>query len=169
MIKAFMGKTPEIKDAFYVAENATVIGDTVLMNGSSVWFNAVLRADVDKIVIGENSNVQDNATVHCTEGYPVVIGKNVTVGHNAVVHGCAIGDNSLIGMNATILDGAKIGKNSIVGAGALVTERKEFPDNSLIIGVPARAVKTLDENAVKGNIENAKHYTELAKEFSNNA
>lgn len=169
MIQDFMGKTPDIEKASFVAENASVIGDVVLESGTSVWFNAVLRADVDKIVIGENSNVQDNCTVHCTKGYPVFIGKNVTVGHNAVVHGCTIGDNSLIGMNATVLDGAKIGKNSIVGAGALVTERKEFPDNSLIIGVPAKAVKILDENAVKANLENAKHYTELAKEFSNNA
>ena len=168
MIKEFTGKTPDVKNASFIAENASVIGDVVLAGGTSVWFNAVLRADVDKIVIGENSNVQDNCTVHCTEGYPVVIGKNVTVGHNAVVHGCTIGDNSLIGMNATVLDGAKIGKNCIVGAGALVTERKEFPDNSLIIGVPAKAVKALDENAVKGNVENAKHYTELAKNFSNN-
>lgn len=169
MIQDFMGKTPDIEKASFVAENASVIGDVVLESGTSVWFSAVLRADVDKIVVGENSNVQDNCTVHCTEGYPVVIGKNVTVGHNAVVHGCTIGDNSLIGMNATVLDGAKIGKNCIVGAGALVTERKEFPDNSLIIGVPAKAVKTLDENAVQGNIENARHYTELAKNFSNNA
>lgn len=169
MIQDFMGKTPDIEKASYVAENASLIGDVVLESGTSVWFNAVLRADVDKIVIGENSNVQDNCTVHCTNGYPVFIGKNVTVGHNAVVHGCTIGDNSLIGMNATVLDGAKIGKNSIVGAGALVTERKEFPDNSLIIGVPAKAVKILDENAVKANLENAMHYTELAKEFSNNA
>ena len=167
MIKEFLGKTPDTNGASYIAENASLIGDVVLENGTSIWFNAVLRADVDKIVIGENSNVQDNCTVHCTEGYPVVIGKNVTVGHNAVVHGCTIGDNSLIGMNATVLDGAKIGKNCIVGAGALVTERKEFPDNSLIIGVPARAVKTLDENAVEANIENARHYTELAKEYKN--
>lgn len=165
MIIEFNGKTPDTNGASFIAENATVIGDTVLENGSSVWFNAVLRADVDKIVIGENSNVQDNSTVHCTEGYPVVIGKNVTVGHNAVVHGCMIGDNSLIGMNATVLDGAKIGKNCIVGAGALVTEHKEFPDNSLIIGVPAKAVRTLDENAVNANIENARHYAQLAKEY----
>lgn len=169
MIREFMGKAPDTENAAFIAENASVIGDTVLMKGSSVWFNAVLRADVDKIVIGENSNVQDNATVHCTAGYPVVIGKNVTVGHNAVVHGCTIGDNSLIGMNATVLDGAKIGKNSIVGAGAIVTENKEFPDNSLIIGVPARALKTLDETAVKSIIENAKHYTELAEAFRHNA
>ena len=165
MIKEFMGKTPDTKDASYIAENASVIGDTVLMNGSSVWFNAVLRADVDKIIIGENSNVQDNATVHCTGGYPVVVGKNVTIGHNAVVHGCTVGDNSLIGMNATVLDGAKIGKNSIVGAGALVTEHKEFPDNSLIIGVPAKAVKTLDENAVQSILNNASHYKALAEEY----
>lgn len=166
MIKEFMGKSPEIKDAAFVAEDAAIIGDAVFMSGSSVWFNAVVRADVDKITVGENSNIQDNCTVHCTEGYPVVIGKNVTIGHNAVVHGCTVGDNCLIGMNATILDGAVIGKNSIVGAGALVTENKKFPDNSLIIGVPAKAVRLLDESAVNSVIENAKHYTQLAEEYS---
>ena len=165
MIKEFMGKTPDVKDAAFIADNASVIGDAVFMGGTSVWFNAVVRADVDKIIVGENSNVQDNCTVHCTEGYPVVIGKNVTIGHNAVVHGCTIEDNCLIGMNATILDGAKIGKNSIVGAGALVTEHKVFPENSLIIGVPAKAVKVLDESAVNATLENARHYTELAQEY----
>ncbi|MEZ3421574.1 MAG: gamma carbonic anhydrase family protein [Eubacterium sp.] len=166
MIKTFLGKMPDIKHAAFVAENAVVIGDAVLKKGSSVWFCAVVRADSEKITVGENSNVQDNCTVHCSAGYPVIIGNNVTIGHNAVVHGCTIGDNCLIGMNSTILNGAKIGKNCIVGAGALVTEHKEFPDNALVIGVPARAVKILDEKAVRLITENAKQYSEKAKMFN---
>lgn len=162
----FSGKKPNTKNAAFIASNATVIGDCTLGKGSSVWFNAVIRADVDKITIGENSNIQDNCTVHCTEGLPVTVGKSVTVGHNAVIHGCTVGDNCLIGMNATILDGAKIGKNCIVGAGALVTENKSFPDNSLIIGVPAKAVRIIDDAAVEKIIENARHYTALSEEYA---
>lgn len=166
MIKTFLGKTPDIKEAAFIAENAVVAGDAVLKKGSSVWFCAVIRADSEKITVGENSNIQDNCTVHCSEGYPVEIGNHVTIGHNAVVHGCTIGDNCLIGMNSTILNGAKIGKNCIVGAGALVTEHKEFPDNSLIVGVPARAVKILDEKAVRLITKNAKQYSEKAKMYN---
>ncbi len=163
MIKEYAGKTPDIKNAAFIAENATVIGDAVLKKGASIWFGAVVRADSGNITVGENSNIQDNCTVHCSAGFPVAIGNNVTIGHNAVIHGCTIGDNCLIGMNATILNGAKIGKNSIVGAGALVTEHKEFPASSLIVGVPGRAVKTIDAPAVKLIEENAKQYAEESK------
>ncbi len=166
MIIGFSGKEPDCENAAFIASNVVVIGDTVLEKGSSVWFNAVIRADVDKITVGENSNIQDNCTVHCTKGFPVTLGKNVTVGHNAVVHGCTVGDNCLIGMNSTILDGAVIGNNCIVGAGALVTEHKIFPDNSLIIGVPARAVRLLDNGAVEKIIENARNYRKLASDYA---
>lgn len=166
MIKEFLGKTPDVKEASFIAENAVVIGDAVLKKGSSVWFCAVVRADVESITVGENSNIQDNCTIHCSAGFPVSIGDNVTIGHNAVVHGCTIGDNCLIGMNSTILNGAKIGKNCIVGAGALVAENKEFPDNSLIIGVPARAVRMIDEKTAEAIAENAGEYSENAKLYN---
>ena len=137
MIIDFNGISPAVSPSAFTAEGSRIIGDVTLCEDSSVWFNAVLRGDEAKITLGKGSNIQDNCTVHCDESYPAVIGENVTVGHNAVIHGCTIGDGSLIGMNATVLNGAKIGKNCLVGAGALVTENKEFPDNSLILGVPA--------------------------------
>lgn len=166
MIKEFNKFMPETEKAAFVADNSMVIGNAFLAENTSVWFGTVVRADSEKIIIGKNSNIQDNCTVHCSKGFPVKIGSNVTVGHNAVVHGCTIGDNTLIGMNATILNGAVIGKNSVVGAGALVTENKVFPDNSLIIGVPAKAVKSVDKKAEQEIAENARHYVLLAKEYA---
>lgn len=165
MIKNYKNISPEIADGVFVAENASVIGSVKIGKGCSVWYGAVIRADSDSIVIGENTNIQDNCTVHTAFDYEVKIGNGVTVGHNAVVHGCTVGDNTLIGMNSTILNGAVIGNNSIVGAGALVTEHKQFPDNSLIIGVPAKAVATLDEDAVEKIRQNGIEYTAFAKDY----
>jgi len=165
MIKKYKNIKPEIADDVFVAENASVIGKVKMGKGCSVWFGAVIRADSDEIVIGENTNIQDNCTVHTAFDYGVKIGNGVTVGHNAVVHGCTVGDNTLVGMNSTILNGAQIGKNSIVGAGALVTEHKKFPDNSLIIGVPAKAVSVLDDEAVEKIRQNAAEYVHFAKEY----
>ncbi len=165
MIKSIYGKTPQVSEASFIAENASVIGDAVLKKGSSVWFGAVVRADSERITVGENSNIQDNCTLHSSTGYPVTIGSNVTVGHNAVVHGCTVGDNCLIGMNSTILNGAEIGKNCVVGAGALVTENKKFPDNSLIIGVPAKSVKQIDDSAAVKIKENAAYYRIAAEKY----
>lgn len=165
MIKSYKGISPEIEKDVFVAENACIIGRVKIGSGCSVWYGAVIRADSDNIVIGNNTNIQDNCTVHTAFDYGVKIGSGVTVGHNAVVHGCTVGDNTLVGMNSTILNGAVIGKNSIVGAGALVTEHKMFPDNSLIIGVPAKAVKTLDDEAVEKIKQNGIEYTEFAKEY----
>lgn len=165
MIKNYKNSSPEIADGVFVAENATVIGSVKIGKGCSVWYGAVIRADSDSIVIGENTNIQDNCTVHTAFDYGVKIGSGVTVGHNAVVHGCTVGDNTLIGMNSTILNGAVIGNNSIVGAGALVTEHKQFPDNSLIIGVPAKAVATLDDEAIEKIRQNGIEYTVFAKEY----
>lgn len=165
MIKNYKNISPKIADGVFVAENASVIGSVKIGKGCSVWYGAVIRADSDSIVIGENTNIQDNCTVHTAFDYGVKIGNGVTVGHNAVVHGCTVGDNTLIGMNSTILNGAVIGNNSIVGAGALVTEHKQFPDNSLIIGVPAKAVATLDDDAVEKIRQNGIEYTAFAKDY----
>lgn len=166
MIKSFNSKTPDIEKACFVAENAVIVGDVTLGEDSSVWYGAVVRGDDESITVGRNSNIQDNCTVHCTTNYPVKIGKNVTVGHNAVIHGCEIGDGCLIGMSATVMNGAVIGKNCLVGAGALVTENKVFPDNSLIIGVPAKAVGTISDEDAENMLKNAVHYVEKAKKYS---
>lgn len=165
MILTFKNFVPQISGDTFIAENSVICGNVCMKKNSSLWFNAVVRSENERIIIGENSNIQDNCTVHSSKGFPVIIGNNVSVGHNAVIHGCEIGDNCLIGMNSTILNGAKIGKNSIIGAGALVPQNKEFPDNALLIGVPARAVKTLDADTVKSITKNAEHYAEIANEY----
>ena len=145
------GQAPDLPadGRYWIAENASVIGRVRLKRDASIWFGAVLRGDNEWIEIGERSQVQDNSTIHTDPGFPLVIGANCVVGHNVMLHGCIVGDNSLIGMGAIVLNGAKIGHNSLVGAGALVTEGKTFPDHSLIVGAPARAVRTLDEAATK--------------------
>jgi carbonic anhydrase/acetyltransferase-like protein (isoleucine patch superfamily) len=134
---------------YWIAETAVVIGRVRLKSEASVWWGAVLRGDNEWIEIGERSQVQDNSTIHTDPGFPLTIGRDCVIGHNVVLHGCTIAGNSLIGMGAIVLNGARIGRNSIVGAGALVTERKEFPDNSLIVGAPARAVRTVDQKGLE--------------------
>jgi carbonic anhydrase/acetyltransferase-like protein (isoleucine patch superfamily) len=145
------GQAPDLPadGRYWIAENASIIGRVRLKQDASVWFGAVLRGDNEWIEIGERSQVQDNATIHTDPGFPLVIGANCVIGHNVILHGCVIGENSLIGMGAILLNGAKIGRNCLVGAGALVTEGKSFPDNSLIVGAPARVARTLDEAAAK--------------------
>jgi carbonic anhydrase/acetyltransferase-like protein (isoleucine patch superfamily) len=128
---------------YWIAPNAVVAGHVILKKNASVWFGAVLRGDNDPIVIGENSNIQDNSVLHTDIGSPLTIGDNVTVGHMVMLHGCSVGDGSLIGIGSIVLNGAKIGRNCLVGAGALITEGKEFPDNSMIIGAPAKAVREI--------------------------
>ena len=157
---------PADNGAAFVAENATLAGSVRLEKNSSVWYGAVLRADTGRIAIGENSNVQDNAVLHCDPGGQVVLGKNVTVGHSAIVHGCTVGDNSLIGMHATILNHAVVGKNCIIGAGALVPEGMVIPDNSVAVGVPARVIKTIRDDQLAHNIENAKAYVEMGRQHA---
>jgi carbonic anhydrase/acetyltransferase-like protein (isoleucine patch superfamily) len=134
---------------YWIAESATVIGRVLLKRDASVWFGSVLRGDNEWIELGERSQIQDNATLHTDPGFPLTIGDNCVIGHNVVLHGCGIGANSLIGMGAVVLNGAKIGKNCLVGAGALVTEGKAFADNSLIVGSPARVMRSLDDKAVQ--------------------
>ena len=154
-----------IKDSIVICPGAQVLGDVELGENVSVWHGAVIRGDTDSITIGNNSNVQDNCVVHCTRGFPVVIGDNVSIGHGAVVHGCRLDDNVLIGMNATVLNGAHISKNSIVGAGAVVSEGKEFPEGSLILGVPAKAVKQITPEQVQLIQNNADNYVKLSKQY----
>ncbi len=152
-----------IKESVVVFKGAIIDGKVKINDKSSVWFNAVLRGDIEPLTIGKFSNVQDNCVLHSSKGYPLNIGNYVSVGHAAVLHGCKIEDNCIIGMNATVLNGAVIKKNSIVGAGAVVTEGHEFPENSLILGVPAKAIRTLQEDEIKTIKDNAITYVEMAK------
>lgn len=152
-------------DDFFVADNATVVGLVRIENNASVWFNAVVRGDNELITIGENSNIQDGSVLHTDPGVPLTIGKNVTVGHKVMLHGCVIGNNSLIGINSVILNGAKIGKNCLIGANSLVTEGKEIPDGSLVMGSPAKVIKSLTEEQQKGLILSAETYVRNFKRF----
>ena len=163
MMIPFRGKTPQDCGAAFVAPNATVLGDVVLEKGSSVWYGAVLRGDDGTLTLGENTNVQDNAVLHCDPGGTVTLGKNVTVGHSALVHGCTVGDGSLIGMHATLLNHCVIGRNCIIGAGALVPEGMVIPDGSVAVGVPARVIKPVTEAQIEANLRNAEHYVEHGK------
>ena len=166
MFLSFCGKVPRNEGAAFVAPNATVQGDVILKAGSTVWYGAVLRGDDGTLTIGENSNVQDNAVLHCDVGGAVTLGRNVTVGHSALVHGCTVGDGSLIGMHATLLNHCVVGKNCIIGAGALVPEGMVIPDNSVAVGVPARVIKTIRDDQLAHNIENAKAYVEMGRQHA---
>lgn len=165
MLKTFSGKIPVIDESAFIAENASIIGDVTVGKGSSVWYSAVLRGDMCKITIGENSNIQDNATVHVGMQAPAVIGNGVTIGHNALVHGATIGDNVLVGMGSVVLDGAVIGENSIVAAGAVVTAKTQVPPNSLVAGIPATVIKELSPQQIMGNKMNAMGYVTLANKY----
>ncbi|MBM3629566.1 MAG: gamma carbonic anhydrase family protein [Alphaproteobacteria bacterium] len=151
---------------FWVAPDAQVIGQVELGEDAGVWFGAVLRGDNERISIGARTNIQEGAMVHTDPGHPVSIGDDCTIGHHAIVHGATIGANSLVGMGATILNGARIGANCLVGANALVTERKEFPDGSLIVGSPAKALRQLDAAAIEAIRESAAHYVENWRRFA---
>lgn len=151
------------KDSVVICPGAQVLGDVELGEDVSIWHGAVVRGDIESISIGDHSNVQDNCVVHTSKDFPVVIKENVSIGHGAVVHGCTLEDNVLIGMNATVLNGAHINKNCIVGAGAVVSEGKEFPEGSLILGVPARAVKELTPEQIEHIQHNADEYCKISK------
>ena len=161
-------------DNFWIAPNASVIGEVNLERDASIWFNAILRADNEPIIIGEGSNVQDGAIIHTDPGYACNIGKKVTVGHMAMLHGCSIGDGSLIGIGSVVLNGAKIGKNCIIGSKALVTEGMEVPDGSMVLGIPGKIKKTLTEEeqsivplGADHYIDNYKKYKQLAQYHEN--
>jgi carbonic anhydrase/acetyltransferase-like protein (isoleucine patch superfamily) len=158
-------RLPKNQD-YWIAPSASVIGDVVLKSGASVWFGAVLRGDNEPLVIGENSNVQDNSVLHTDPGLPLIVGANVTIGHMAMVHGATIGDGSLIGIGAILLNGAVIGRGCIVGAGALVTEGKSFPDGSLILGAPARVAREVTEQEKAMLAGSALHYVENWKRYA---
>ena len=151
---------------YFIAESADVIGSVRLKNNASIWFNAVVRGDNDQITIGENSNIQDGSVLHTDPGIALTIGDNVTIGHMVMLHGCTIGDGSLIGIGSTILNGAKIGKGCLVGAHSLITENKEFPDYSMILGSPARVVRTLTPEQAANLQINAKSYANNSRRFN---
>jgi len=153
-------------DQFYVTDTAVLIGRVRLKANASVWYGSVLRGDNEWIEIGEGSNVQDNCTLHTDMGFPLTVGAQCTIGHNVILHGCSVADHSLIGMGAILLNGAKIGRNCLVGAGALVTEGKEFPDNSLIVGSPAKAIRKLDNDAIGHLTWAADWYVKRWKQYS---
>jgi carbonic anhydrase/acetyltransferase-like protein (isoleucine patch superfamily) len=166
MIYQLEDRRLEIKsDDYFIADNATVIGSVIINNNVSIWFNAVIRGDNEPIEIGENTNIQDGAVIHTDEGIPMHIGKGVTVGHKAILHGCNIGDNSLIGINAVILNNAKIGNNCIIGANSLITEGKEFPDGSLVLGSPGRVIRKVTDEEIKNLKLSAEHYVENFKRY----
>ena len=157
--------SPEIDPSAYITDSANIIGKVRIDANASIWFDVTIRGDNELISVGENSNVQEGCILHTDPGCPLSIGKNVTIGHQAMLHGCSIGDGSLIGIQAVILNGAKIGKNCLVGAGALITEGKEFPDNSLIIGTPAKSVRVLTDEAIAAMHGNTANYVQRAQEY----
>jgi carbonic anhydrase/acetyltransferase-like protein (isoleucine patch superfamily) len=152
---------------YFIADTAVLIGKVRLLNSASVWFGAVLRGDNEWIEVGEGSNVQDNSTCHTDRGFPLTIGKSCTVGHNVILHGCTLGDGALVGMGSIVMNGAKIGRGSIVGAGSVITEGKEHPEHSLIIGSPARVVRTLSPEQVTAMGGAAKFYAINGPRYKN--
>lgn len=159
------GVAPQVHATAWVADSAQVMGNVTLGEDASVWFGTVVRGDTESIAIGAGSNVQDASVLHADFGKPLVIGERVTVGHQVMLHGCTIGDESLIGIGVVVLNGARIGKNCLVGAGALVTEGKEFPDGSMILGSPAKAVRQLTPEQIEGLRLSARHYVDNARRF----
>ena len=164
-IYALDGITPDIHADSWIAPDANVIGKVVLAEATSVWFCATLRGDNELISVGAGTNIQENSVLHTDIGFPLTIGPGCTVGHKAMLHGCTIGTNSLIGMGATVLNGAKIGDNCLIGAGALITEGKEIPDGSLVMGVPGRVVRALDDQAIAGLKASALGYQANMRRF----
>jgi carbonic anhydrase/acetyltransferase-like protein (isoleucine patch superfamily) len=167
MLYRFDGIAPSTPDDgdFWIAPNAQVMGRVRIMSAASIWFGAVLRGDNEFITLGVGSNIQENCVCHTDMGFPLMIGAGCTIGHSAILHGCEIGDNSLIGMGATVLNGAKIGKNCLIGAGALVSEGKVIPDNSLVVGMPCKVVRELDDAGVEGLKASALGYQQKMRQF----
>ena len=156
---------PALHGTAWIADSAQVMGNVTLGEDCSVWFGVVIRGDTETITIGKGSNIQDNSVLHADVGLPLVIGENVTVGHQVMLHGCTVGDNSLIGIQAVVLNGAKIGKNCLVGAGSLVTEGKQFPDGCMILGSPARVIRQLTPEQIEDLKMSAQHYMDNARRY----
>ena len=169
MLYKLGGVAVKAEGDYWVADSATVVGNVLLKQDASVWFNAVVRGDNDLITIGEGSNVQDGSVLHTDPGFPLTIGAHVTIGHKVMLHGCHIGEGSLIGINAVVLNGAKIGKNCLIGANTLITEGKEIPDNSMVMGSPGKVVRMLSEEQAAGIRAGAAHYVENARRFRTSA
>ncbi|MEX0348614.1 MAG: gamma carbonic anhydrase family protein [Paracoccaceae bacterium] len=162
---ALNGQAPEIHEDTWVAPGTHLIGKVVLEEGASVWFGSTIRADHEEIRVGAGSNVQENVVMHIDPGYPLSIGRNCTIGHKAMLHGCTIGDNTLIGMSATVLNGATIGRNCLIGAGALIPENRDIPDNSLVMGAPGKVVRQLDDATAQRLTASALHYQKNMRWF----
>ncbi len=165
-VYSLAGVAPDIADTAWVAPDANVIGRVVMEDKTSIWFGCTIRGDNEEIRIGAGSNIQENVVCHTDLGFPLQIGAGCTIGHKVMLHGCTIGENSLIGMGATILNGAKIGKNCLIGAGALITEGKEIPDGSLVMGMPGKVVRQLDDTVIEKNKLSALHYQKNAALFA---
>lgn len=158
-------KKPVISENAFIAEGAVLRGDVTVSTNCSIWFNATIRAEDAPVFIGASTNIQDNAVLHVDKGYPVSIGEFVTVGHGAIVHGCTIGDNTLIGMGATVLNGAKIGRNCIIGANALIPQNMVIPDNSLVVGLPGKIIRHTTQEEINSTKENALSYVKEATSY----
>ena len=168
MIYSLGHRTPKFLGDYFIADNAQVMGSVTLHPNANIWFNCVLRGDCDELIIGENTNVQDGSVLHTDPGVKLTIGKNVTVGHMVMLHGCEIGDNTLIGIKAVILNRAKIGKNCIIGANSLITEGKEIPDGSLVMGSPGKVIRPVTPQEIQFTTQTAAHYVENGKNFRQN-
>ena len=164
-VYALGNHTPKIHETAYIAPTASIIGNVEIEAGASVWFGAVLRGDNDLLRVGKNSNIQDNSVLHTDPGIPLIIGEGVTVGHRVMLHGCQIGDDSLIGIGSTLLNGVKVGNNCLIGAHSLVTEGKEFEGKSMVIGSPARRLKSLGEAQIAMLKMSAQIYVKNAERF----
>lgn len=165
MIMDFEGINPKINKNTYISESVDIIGNVEIDENANIWFGTRLRGDMNKIVIGANTNIQENSVVHVDVNSPCIIGKDVTIGHGAIIHGCTISDNVLVGMGSIILNNAKIGKNTIIGAGSLVTQGKSFKDGVLILGNPAKIVRELTDDEIKSIKSSADNYVSLSKRY----
>ncbi|ACB83707.1 gamma carbonic anhydrase family protein [Natranaerobius thermophilus] len=165
MLHEFKGKYPDISEDVFVADGTQIIGDVTIAEGASVWFNSVIRADLDIVEIGRKTNIQDGSICHVDTNEPLKVGDYVTVGHGAILHGCTIANNTLIGMGATVLNGATVGENCIIGAGTLIPEGKEIPPNSLVVGVPGKVVRELSQEEANNLKNHAEEYHKKAMKY----